>query len=66
MNVKISGEVWPKSGEKILTTCGGFDAEGVTVSLAEGAPKWVRGLSVNTDGNLVIDVKPKGTMIIFR
>ena len=66
VNVKISGEVWPKSGEKILTTCGGFDAEGVTVSLAEGAPMWVNGLSVNTDGNLVIDVKPKGTMIIVR
>ena len=66
VNVKISGEVWPKSGEKILTTCGGFDAEGVTVSLAEGAPMWVNGLSVNTDGNLVIDVKPKGTMIIIK
>ena len=66
VNVNISGEVWPKSGEKILTTCGGFDAEGVTVSLVEGAPIWVRSLSVNGDGNIVIYVKPKGTMIIVR
>ena len=65
--VKIPADcVRPKGGEHILTTCGGFDAEGVTVSLAEGAPMWVNGLSVNTDGNLVIDVKPKGTMIIVK
>ncbi len=67
VTVKIPADcVRPKGGEYILTTCGGFDAEGVTVSLAEGAPKWVNGLSVNTDGNIVIDVKPIGTMIIFR
>ena len=67
VNVKIPADcVRPKGGEYILTTCGGFDAEGVTVSLAEGAPKWVNGLSVNTDGNIVIDVKPMGTLIIFR
>ena len=65
--VKIPADcVRPKGGEHILTTCGGFDAEGVTVSLAAGAPKWVNGLSVNDDGNLVIDVKPKGTMIIVK
>ena len=67
VTVKIPADcVRPKGGEYILTTCGGFDAEGVTVSLAADAPKWVRGLSVNTDGNLVIDVKPKGLMIIFK
>lgn len=27
----------------------------MTVSLVEGTSKWVRSLSVNTDGNLVID-----------
>ena len=57
---------WPTGGEKLLTTCGGFNAEGVTVSLAAGAPKWVRGLSVNADGNIVLDVKPMGTVILFR
>ena len=62
VTVKVSG-VRPKGGEKILTTCGGFDAEGVSVSLAEDAPKWVKGLSVNTDGNIVLDVKPRGLII---
>ena len=67
VKVKIPANcVRPKGGEYILTTCGGFGAEGVTVSLADGKPTWVRGLSVNTDGNLVIDVKPKGLMIIFK
>ena len=66
VNVKISGEIWPKGGEKILTTCGGFDAEGVTVSLAEGAPKWAKSVDVNEDGNIVLDVKPRGTRVIVR
>ena len=38
----------------------------MTSTLAAGAPDWVRGLSVNAEGNLVLDVKPKGTMIIVR
>lgn len=66
VNVKISGQVWPRAGEKVLTACGGFDAEGVTVSLAEGAPKWVKSVYVNTDGNIVLDVKPRGTRVIVR
>ena len=49
--VKVSG-LRPRVGERLLTTCGGFDAEGVTVSHAEGAPKWVSGVSVNGDGNI--------------
>lgn len=63
--VKLSG-VRPRAGEHVLTTCGGFDADGVTVSLAEGAPKWAKGVYVNTDGNIVLDVKPRGTMVIVR
>ena len=66
VKVSATGIDRPKAGEYVLTTCGGFDAAGVTVALAADAPKWVRGLSVNTDGNLVIDVKPKGTMIIVK
>ena len=66
VKVKIPAQSkWPTGGEKVLTTCGGFDAEGVTVSLAEGAPRWVRGLSV-VDGNIVLDVKPMGTRVIVR
>ena len=66
VNLNISGQVWPTSGEKILTTCSGFNAEGVTVSLAEGAPKWAKRVYVNTDGNIVLDVKPMGTKVIVR
>ncbi len=65
VKVKIpDGSLRPTGGEKVLTTCGGF--AGKTVTLAADAPDWVKSLSVNTDGNLVLDVKPKGTMIIVR
>ena len=37
-----------------------------TVSLAEGYPDWVKGISVNADGNIVIDVKFKGTYIYVK
>ena len=65
VNVKIATACgWPTGGEKILTTCGGFTAE--KVSLVAGAPDWVRSLSVNDDGNLVLDVKPMGLSVIFH
>ena len=63
--VKVSG-ARPRGGEKILTTCGGFNTDGVNVSLAEDVPNWVKGLSVNGDGDIVLDVKPFGTIIIVR
>ena len=67
VKVKIPADSkWPTGGEKVLTTCGGFDAEGVTVSLAEGAPKWAKRVYVNEDGNIVLDVKPMGTRVIVR
>ena len=62
--VKITGDVWPIGGDYVLTACGGFDAEGV--SLADGAPKWAKGIRVNADGNIVLTVRPKSTMIIVR
>jgi hypothetical protein len=65
VKVKIPADSkWPTAGEKILTTCGGFTAGKVT--LVDGAPKWVRGLSVNADGNIVLDVKPMGTKVVVR
>lgn len=64
VTVKIPGDVRPTGGVKVLTTCGGFD--GVSVTLADGAPDWVRDLSVNEDGNIVLDVKPQGTKVIIR
>ncbi len=53
---------WPTGGEKLLTTCGGF--AGKTVKLVD-PPNWVRSLSV-VDGNIVLDVKPRGTRVIVR
>ena len=64
--VKVSGDVWPVGGKHILTATGGFKAEGVTVSLAAGSPKWAKGVYVNEDGNIVLDVKPMGTRVIVR
>lgn len=63
--VKLSG-VRPRAGEHVLTACGGFDADGVTVSLAAGSPKWAKRVYVNEDGNIVLDVKPRGMMIIVK
>lgn len=65
ITVKVSGDVWPRGGEHQLTTCGGFDAEGVSVTLAEGAPEWAEGVRV-AGGNLVLAVKPRGLMLIIR
>ena len=63
--VKVSAKVgvWPKGGANVLTSGGKFaDA---TVLLADGVPGWAKGVSV-IDGEIVLDVKPAGTMIIVR
>lgn len=52
------------NGTNVLTSGGKF--AGVNVSLASGSPKWVQRVSVNDDGNIVLDVKPAGLMVIFR
>ena len=65
VKVKIpENSKWPTAGEKVLTTCGGFNAE--DVSLAEDAPKWAKGIGVNEEGDIVLTVRPKPTMIIVR
>ena len=65
VKVKIPADcVRPTGGEHVLTTCGGFTAANVT--LVDGAPKWVRGISVNDDGNIVLDVKPRGMSILIK
>ena len=68
VNVKISSAdgVRPKSGKYVLTSFGGFDAEGVTVQLAAGTPDWVKSLSVNGEGNLELAVKRKGFTLIVK
>ena len=67
--VKVSGTVWPMGGEKQLTTCGGFDGlPPLTLSAVGDAARWAKpgSLSVNAGGNIVLDVRPMGTMILFR
>ena len=65
VKVKITAAkgVRPKSGEKVLTSCGGFADK--TVTLVEGYPNWVKGVRVNDEGNIVLDAKA-GFMVIVR
>ena len=65
VKVKVSG-IWPKGGTYPLTSGGGF--AGVAVALDEtDKPKWAAGVSVDeTTGNIVLEVKPRGTAIIVR
>ncbi len=64
VKASMPGSDWPSSGEHILTS--GFDFTGKTVALADGAQSWVRSVSVDDLGNIVFDVKPAGSMFIFR
>ena len=52
-----------RGGTGALTSGGKFS--GVKVSLAADAPDWAKGVSV-VDGDIVIDVKSKGTYIYVR
>ena len=52
-----------KGGANVLTSGGAFT--GVNVTLAQGYPAWVKGVSV-VNGDIVLDVKPRGTFIIVR
>ena len=63
--VKITSENGKraKRGKNVLTSGGNF--AGANVTLAEGAPDWVGGISVE-DGNIVLDVKPMGLAFIFK
>ncbi|MBO4287483.1 MAG: hypothetical protein J5985_04885 [Kiritimatiellae bacterium] len=65
VNVKVSAAdgVHPRGGAHALTSGGAF--AGATVSLADGAPKWVKGVSV-VDGDIVLDVKSGGIVVIIR
>ncbi len=64
VRIASSDGIRPTGGAKVLTSGGGFtDA---TVSLAEHAPDWITDISVNDDGNIVIDVKPEPLIILLR
>ena len=63
--MKVTADGVTPGSRKVLTTCGGF--EGAAVTLAADAPDWAKGrLTVNADGNIVLDVQPKGTVIAIR
>ena len=63
--VKVSAAdgIRPKGGSYVLTSGGQF--AGATVTLASGAPNWVKGVSV-VDGEIVLDVKSRGFMLIVK
>ena len=66
ITVKVSAAdgIRPMSGRHVLTSGGKF--AGATVSLAADAPDWVKSVSVNEDGNIVLDVKPTGFRLIVK
>ena len=67
VKVKVSAAdgVRPKGGKYELTSGGGFKGmNSESVSLADGAPDWADGVSVNDDGNIILTVKPTG-LIFF-
>ena len=66
ISVKVSSAdgIRPKGGATVLTSGGKFT--GATVSLAAGAPEWVSSVSVNEDGNIVLDVKLTGFRLIVK
>ena len=66
VSVKISAAdgIKPKGGNHTLTSGGKF--AGANVSPAAGAPSWVKGVSVNSDGDIVLTVKRKGFVVFVR
>ena len=53
-----------KSNQFALTSGGKFT--GASVSLAEGSADWVKGVSVDENGNIVLGIKPTGIFILVR
>ena len=63
IKVFASGIKRPVAGKHILTSGGDFSESIVT--LADGSPNWVKGVSVE-DGAIVLDVKAIGTVLTVR
>ena len=63
VKISVAEGIRPKGGNHTLTSGGKF--AGATVSLAAGAPKWVKGVSV-VDGEIVLNVKSTGMVIIVK
>ena len=66
VSVKVSAAdgIRPKGGSYALTSGGKFT--NATVTPASGKPDWVKGVSVNSDGNIELAVKPRGFMLIVK
>ena len=64
MKVSAADGIRPKGGSYQLTSSNGAFA-GANVTLAAGAPEWVKGVSV-VDGEIVLDAKTTGMMVIVR
>ncbi|MBO7684590.1 MAG: hypothetical protein J6T51_07685 [Kiritimatiellae bacterium] len=52
-------------GNKFVLTSGG-KFTGANVSLAEGSATWANGVSVDENGNIVVEVKKSGAVMLFR
>lgn len=61
--VKVPDAARPVVGKHVLTFGGKF--EGKEVALADGAPKWAESVAVE-EGEIVLTVKPMGTVISVR
>ena len=64
VSVKVSAVdgIRPKGSSYVLISSGGAFAD-ATVSLAVGAPDWVKGVSV-ADGEIVLEARPTGFQLI--
>jgi hypothetical protein len=65
VNVKVTfaEDIIPQGGCHILTSGGAF--AGKTVSLVD-KPDWVNGVSVNADGDIVLEMKKSGLILIVK
>ena len=67
VKVRVSADALidkPDGGSFTVTSGGGFT--GKTVELAEGSPYWALGVSVNGEGNIVLDVQHSGVIIRLK
>ena len=66
IKVKVGGvhPAFLNGGKHVLTSGGKF--KGAAVSLVEGTPSWVTNVSVDENGDIVIDIKPAETRIFLR
>ncbi len=64
LNVAVSAKdgILPKGGKHVLTSGGRFSG----CTIAGSMPEWGQSIYVDTNGDIVLSVKPKGLMVIAR